>query len=279
MSPFTFLNTLLRDYPLLILIGLIIYISFKLYKEFIKYTTKSDFDKIFDTKDQINWEDGYKKVVFSVFFVFIIHIISWSFTDSYKENPSFIWHSVLPWIFLCSVFLFIVSLGLLFIHLLLIKVITPIIKKLLGLVPAEGISDNKKRYYKLLIYSHFISAYILSYACSAMNVRFLLSETPDWISFGLGFGALILLTIGYYHLFRFFMVDIFEIEKPIQYIYQMTIPNNVMIRNKPLYVLYSLDKDHIVLGDCESESQSNALYVYDRDKDKYMMFTRRKKER
>jgi hypothetical protein len=274
MSPFTFINTLLREYPLVILLGLITYVGFRLYKEFLKYTTKSDFDKIFDTKDQVNWENGYKILVFSVSFVFIIHLLSLLFTHSYIENPSFIGHSVLTWIFLCSVILFVVSIVLLIFHLSQIKV-----KRFLGLVPIEGFSDNKKRYYKLIIYSHFISAYILSYACSSMNVQSLLSKTPDWISFGLGFGALILLSIGYYHFFRYLMVDIFEIENPIQYIYQMTVPQNVMIQNKPLYVLYSLDKDHIVLGDCESESQSNTLYVYNRDKDKYMMFTRRKKER
>jgi hypothetical protein len=54
----------------------------------------------------------------------------------------------------------------------------------------------------------------------------------------------------------------------------MTIPDQDKIKKHSFFFLYSIDHNMMVLGNAKTEDESTTLFLYDKDKDRFLEFSK-----
>ncbi|BAH43920.1 hypothetical membrane protein [Brevibacillus brevis NBRC 100599] len=275
MNEIPFLSIFARDYPLIMIIVFGVFLIstvVKLIKAFIRYVKKSDFDKIFDTKDQQSWETGYKQLMFTLILIIFSHLLGGGIAISIAENDNDSYFLILLGVLIIITLL--ISFSIIMVHLAIRKFVA-LYSKLIRKEEYELDYSKNKRYYKFLLLTHFVSAYFSIYCSSAFTTYRLMIKETDWLSLLGSILASTLFALVYFHFSIHLYRDEFKIENPAgKNSYKMIIPHIETVQNQPLFVLYSLDSNRIVLGNKPTEIESNHLYIYDRDKHRYLLFMR-----
>ncbi|WP_409176681.1 hypothetical protein [Brevibacillus fortis] len=277
MNEIPFLSTFARDYPFIMIIGFGVFLIstvVKLIKAFIRYAKKSDFDKIFDTKDQQSWETGYKQLMFTLILILFAHLLGGGIALSIAKNDNVSYFLI--WLGVLVLTTLLISFSIIMVHLAIRKFVA-LYSKLIRKEEYAPDYRKNKRYYKYLLLTHFVSAYFSIYCSSAITMYHLMIKETDWLSLLVSILASTLFAIFYFHYSIHLYRDVFKVEAPSdKYTYKMIIPHIETVQNQPLFVLYSLDSNRIVLGNKPTEIESNHLYIYDRDKHRYLLFMRQK---
>ncbi|MED4569646.1 hypothetical protein P9302_09175 [Brevibacillus agri] len=273
MSGVPFLTAFIKDFPLIMVIGFSVFLVTtvgNIVKVFIRYAKKSDFDKIFDTKDQKSWESGFKQLIFALFLILSAHLIGGILAFSINtSNAQSVLLSFLGGLIILTLLL---SFILILVHWCLRQFVLPFYSTIVRR-NYEPDYEKHKRYFKYLLLTNFISAYLAIYFVAMLSMNQLIAGKPDWLSLLVSILASTLIVLFYFHFSVHLYRDVFKIESPSgKFSYKMIIPHIETVQNHPLFVLYSLDSNRIVLGNHPNEDKCNHLYVYDRDKHRYLLF-------
>jgi hypothetical protein len=252
------LKEILNNQSTLIQIIAILTPGFFVIKQVLIILNRSKFDLLFLTKDQIQWNKAIKFLIFLL--IFNLFGALWGiFATQAKTIPKI--KTLLETLGISLILLFILSL--LLIYLILY------IRLLFHNLKLFKIRDKKtNNIIKWLVYCNMMLAYL---SFLTLNVFLYKNVEPlkiypllnlIWIP--------LLLSASYFFILRVWF-DSFYLSSKSTNSFIISLPG---FNDKKLFVLHSIEKNLIVLGDEPTEILSNKLYIYDRDKKDLLEFTK-----